>query len=980
MMKWIHNINLLGLGVLVLLPMSLIAQDVSVSGKVTDSAGDALPGVNVLIDESGSGTITNNEGEYQLEAPSDGTLVFSYVGFEQQRIAINGSNTIDVVLQESTAELDDLVVMGYSERGLREISSSVASIDAEDLQDVTTSNTTSLLQGKASGVYMSSTSGSPGSTPEVRIRGAGSITAGSDPLYVIDGVIAGSGGAFDVNMLNPRDVESVTVLKDASATSLYGSRASNGVIVITTKQAKPGTSNIDISTTLGVSNRSNGNFEVMNSAQNYEYHDLMGDPNLDNSWLDRDTDWQDLAFDQGVLQEYQVSVSAGNDRTRYYISGNYFNEEGTLISDELERFSGRLNLTHQVNDRFNLITSLSGSYTDNVNNPTGALYQSYNNLPWDEPYREDGSIRTGNESNWLGRDNSNFLYPLQYNASNSRRHYIAGSVRGEFNIFDWLYVSSTNRATINNYRAESNADRRTSAGSTNNGELNNSYDYSSSFISSNLIHANRDFGDHSLSGLAGFEYQRSYSDGINGTGIGIEPNLEILNVTAEPLTIGGYKYESEFFSALSQLEYNYRDTYFGTISYRLDGSSRFGVDNRYGNFYSIGGSWLVSNEEFINNFEAIDLLRIRGSYGTSGNAGIGNYEHFGLYSYTVQYAGNPGAVPTRIANPELTWEIAKQANIGIDLEIFERIEFSTDIYQQTNDDLLLAVVLPATAGFSSRTENVGSVRNRGFEFELTTQNILGDFNWTTDFNISFNNNEVINLHEGEDILAGNQRIMEGYDKNTWYMRKWMGVDPETGAPLWEVLTRDDDGDVVDRDVTNNYSEATQQPVGTATPDFSGGIRNRFSYKGLSLNTFFTFTYGNDVYHSARQLFDSDGAYPGYNQMVLKDDWSRWQQSGDDATHPRAVYGGNQNSNSPSSRYLEDGSYLRLQNISLSYNLSPDVLSQFGFRTLRVFASGDNLVTFTGFSGMDPEAGVESGTAGTKYPISRKLLFGIEVGL
>lgn len=456
-MKWIRTINLLGIGFLVLFPITLLAQEVSVSGTVTDTDGEALPGVNVLIDESGSGTITNTEGEYRLEAPSDGTLVFSFIGFDPQRVAIEGQTTIDVVMQESTAELDELVVMGCSERGLREISSSVVSVDAEDLQDVTTSNTTSLLQGKASGVYMSSTSGSPGSTPEVRIRGAGSITAGSDPLYVIDGVIAGAGASFDVNMLNPRDIESITVLKDASATSLYGSRASNGVIVITTKQAQPGTSNIDISTTLGVNNRTNGNFEVMNSAQNYEYHDLMGNPNLDSSWQDRDTDWQDLAFDQGVTQEYQVSVSAGNDRTRYYISGNYYNEEGTLISDELERFSGRLNLTHQVNDRLNLITSLSGSYTNNINNPTGALYQSYTNMPWDEPYREDGTIRTGNESSWLGRDNSNFLYPLQYNWNQNRRHYMAGSVRAEYDIFDWLYVSSTNRATMNAFRAESNA-------------------------------------------------------------------------------------------------------------------------------------------------------------------------------------------------------------------------------------------------------------------------------------------------------------------------------------------------------------------------------------------------------------------------------------------------------------------------------------------------------------------------------------------
>jgi TonB-linked SusC/RagA family outer membrane protein len=405
------------------------------------------------------------------------------------------------------------------------------------------------------------------------------------------------------------------------------------------------------------------------------------------------------------------------------------------------------------------------------------------------------------------------------------------------------------------------------------------------------------------------------------------------------------------------------------------------VDNRYGNFYSVGGSWLLSNESFMDDMDAVDLLRVRASYGTTGNAGIGNYEHYGLYAYTVQYAGNPGAIPSRTPNPELTWEIARQANFGIDLELFERVDFSTDIYQQTNEDLLLAVVLPATAGFASRTENVGTVRNRGVEFEVSTRNMVGtNFSWSTDFNISFNRNRVMELHDGEDILAGNQRIMEGYDKNTWYMRKWAGVDPETGDPLWEVLERDDDGNVISSDVTSNYNEATQQAVGTASPDFTGGIRNRLSYGGVSLSAFFTFVSGNEIYHSARQLFDSDGGYPGYNQMVLHDGWTRWEQPGDEATHPRAVYGGNQNSNSPSSRYLEDGSYLRLQNVTISYDLQPDLLNQIGLRSLRFYASGDNLLTLTNFSGMDPEVEIESATAGTKYPISRKLLFGIEIGL
>ncbi|MCC5913796.1 MAG: TonB-dependent receptor [Balneolaceae bacterium] len=981
MMKKIQILLAVGLCLFLLTPFQLLAQEITVTGIVTDADGERIPGVNVLIRDTGSGTITNNDGEFEISIEADGVLVFSYIGFESKTVQVDGRTSLEITLQESLAELGEVVVLGYSERGMREISSSVVNIQGEDLQDITSPNTTRLLQGKAAGVFMSTASGSPGSTPDVRIRGAGSISANAAPLYVIDGVIAGSGSSFDVNTLNPRDIESITVLKDASATALYGSRAANGVIVVTTTQARPGTSNIDISSTVGVNRRTDGNFQVMNSAQNFEYHELMGNPNLDPSFLDTDTNWQDLAFDRGLTQEYQVSVSAGSELTSFYISGNYYNEEGTLISDNLERLAGRLNLTHQVDERVNLSASLSGSYTNEVNNPTGALYQSYTNLPWDRAFNEDGTIRTGSESGWLGRDQTNFLYPLQYNWSNNRRQYLAGSVRVEYNILDWLYASSSNRATLNAFRSESNADRRTPAGSTNNGELSNSYDYSTSFLTSNLLHANYDFDNHTISGIAGVEYQHLYSDGMSGTGIGIEPNLEILNVTAEPLSLGGYKNESTFFSVLSQMEYSYQNTYFLSLSYRLDGSSRFGIDNRYGNFYSIGGSWLLSNESFMDNFEAVDLLRLRASYGTTGNAGIGNYEHLGLFAYTVQYAGNPGAIPARTPNPELTWEVARQANLGLDFELFERFTISTDIYQQTNEDLLLAVVLPATAGFSSRTENVGSVRNRGLEVEISSNNIVtNNFSWTTDFNISFNRNRVLKLSDGDDILAGNQRIMEGSDKNTWYMRKWMGVDPENGDPLWEVLERDDDGNIISREVTSSYNDASLQPVGTASPDFTGGIRNRFRYGPVSLSSFFTFVSGNDIYHSARQLFDSDGGYPGYNQMVLQDGWSRWQQPGDDATHPRAVFGGNQNSNSPSSRYIEDGSYVRLQNVTLSYDVQPDLLNRIGLRALRLYASGDNLLTFTSFSGMDPEVGIETAIADTKYPISRKLLFGIEIGL
>ncbi|MEL7832906.1 SusC/RagA family TonB-linked outer membrane protein [Fodinibius sp. Rm-B-1B1-1] len=952
--------------------VGLQAQNITVKGTVTEaSTGESLPGVNVTVQGTTSGTTTNGEGLYEITAGSDATLVFSFVGFETQEVSIDGRNTIDIELVASTEALDEVLVMGYTQQSREESSSSVVQVSGEDINDVTATSATEALQGKATGVFVTSSSGQPGSDTEVRVRGTGSISAGAEPLYVVDGVI---GGTFD-----PSDVESMSVLKDASATALYGSRAANGVVVVQTKSGSVDETQINISSTVGWNKRSNGNFEIMNSQQLYRYHEQIGNPNLQSDWQNIDTNWQDLAFRTGMTNKYNVSASGGNEETTFYVSGNYYKEEGTLVETGYERFGGRANIDHQFRDNFKVNAQLSGRYTSSDNNPTGALYQSYTNMPWDEPYSDDGELRTGKENDWIGRDQSNFLYPLQYNYNNSNSKQLTANVRAEYEIADWIYLSSTNRVTYSTSRNEVFSDAQTSAGSTNNGELYNYYSQNSSFLSSNLFNFDRSFGDHSISGVAGFEYEFNYADGMGGTGVGVFSGLEVLDVTAEAFSIGGFKSDSKFVSGLSQVTYDYDNTYYLKASFRTDGSSRFGQENQYGNFYSLGGSWILSNEEFLGNYDWLTNLKVRASYGTTGNAEIGNYLASGLYTYSLQYAGDPASQPERLENPDLTWEIARMTNIGLDIGIADRIDVTLDFYRKTNDDLLQNVRLPGTSGIESITRNIGSVRNNGIELGISSTNIQGAFQWTTDFNISFNDNEVLSLNEGEDIPNGNQRIMEGYDLRTWYMREWAGVDPQTGDPLWIKQEKDGQGNVISETETSNYSEATLMSVGNASPDFTGGIGNTFQYKGFRLHTFFNFVYGNEIYHSARQLFDSDGAYVTYNAMVLKDDWSRWQEPGDKATHPKPEFGGNNNSNRPSSRYLEDGSYLRLRNVSLSYTMPNDWIANFGIRSARLFVKGDNLATFTSFSGMDPQVGVD-GDASTKYPISKKYLIGIELGL
>jgi TonB-linked SusC/RagA family outer membrane protein len=965
------KVVLMGFIILLLGTLTANAQELTVSGTVTDSSGEPLPGVNVTVKSTNSGTTTDTNGDYKIETEGSATLVFSFVGFQTAEEPVNGRSTINIQLQEETKALDEVLVLGYTQQSKEESSSSVVQVSGDDLNDVTATSATDALQGKASGVFVTSSSGQPGSETQVRVRGTGSISAGAEPLYVVDGVI---GGTFD-----PNDVESMTVLKDASATSLYGSRAANGVVVVQTKSGSSGETEINVSSTVGWNQRSNGNFDIMNSQQLYEYHQEIGNPNLQSEYQNINTEWQDLAFRTGMTNKYNASASGGNDQTTFYISGNYYNEEGTLVSTGYERFGGRANVDHEFRDDFRVNAQLSGRYTTSDNNPTGALYQSYTNMPWDQPYDENGELRTGKENDWIGRDQTNFLYPLQYNYNNSNSKQLTANVRAEYDVFDWLSASSTNRVTYSTSRNEVFSDSRTAAGSTNNGELYNFYSQNSSFLSSNLLNFDQSFGPHSLSGVLGFEYEFNYADGMGGTGIGIFSGLEVLDVTAEAFSIGGYKSDSKFISGLSQVTYDYDNTYFLKASFRRDGSSRFGQENQYGNFYSLGGSWILSNEAFFEDYDWLTNLKVRASYGTTGNAEIGNYLASGLYTYSLQYAGDPASQPQRLENPDLTWEVAKMANLGFDIGLYERVDLTIDLYRKTNNDLLQNVRLPGTSGIESITRNIGSVRNDGLEIGINTTNIQGEFQWNTDFNISFNNNEVLSLNEGEDIPNGNQRIMEGSDLRTWYMRKWAGVDPQTGDPLWVKQEKDDDGNVISETETSNYSEATLMSVGSASPDFTGGFGNTFQYKGFRLHAFFNFVYGNDIYHSARQLFDSDGAYVTYNAMVLKDDWSRWEEPGDQATHPNPEFGGNNNSNRPSSRYLEDGSYLRLRNVSFSYELPTSWTSDIGVRSARVFVKGDNLMTFTSFSGMDPQVGVD-GTAGTKYPISKKYLIGIELGL
>ena len=954
---------------------------VIVTGKVTDRAGQPLIGVSVKVKGTNIGASTDANGQYSLNTPDgNSTLVFTYIGYITQEISVNNRTTINVSLQEDTKSLDEIVVVGYSSKQLSHLSSSVAVVSGAQLNDVTSDDVTGLLQGKAAGVIVSNSSGDPNAGFNITIRGSSSINAGAGPLYVVDGIIGGNA--------NPKDIESVTILKDAAATGLYGSRAANGVIIITTKSGKAGKTKINFSSTVGLNSATSGNFAVMNSQQLYDYTKSFYPANrFDNeipvSVLSQNTNWHDLAFRTGLNQNYGMAVSGGSEKTQFYVAGSYYNEEGTLKFNSNERYNFRTNITHNINDKFKLNVKFNALFNNQEFDPSGldgALYGSYNNMPWDNPYNQDGSINRGTEGKWYGREQENFLHGWQYNANERQGTGLNGDINLDYSIIPNLSFASYNRVGYTNSHNELFNDIRSKAGKGL-GRLSNGSNYGLSLITSNRLRYGRNFGKHTIDALAVAEAEKNHTSFNTVLGEGLAPGLHVINTASRILNATGGIGENAFSKGLIQLDYNFDNRYFAVGSFINESSSRFGANNRSANFYTLGTSWILSNENFMKNRTTIDLLKIRASYGLTGNANIGNYQSLGLYSFATQYDSNSGSFPSQMANNDLAWEKAESWNLGLDVGMFNRISLNLDIYDKTTQGLLLNVEQPYTTGFGSVIKNVGSIQNRGLEINLTTDNLKGKFKWETNFNIAFNRSKVLVLDKGKDIRQGNLIISEGEELYTWNMRKWVGVDPVNGDPLWELVSTDPNGN---RTVTttNSYSIATQQNVGSANPNFTGGMSNTFSFKGFSLFAFFNFVSGNQVYHTSRALFDSDGAYYTYNSMVLADGWNRWQKAGDIATHPKPVFGGSKNSNKTSSRYLEDGSYARLRNVTFSYELPAAFVNKFHVDNAKFFVSGDNLITLTKFSGMDPEValGPGGGTSSVKYPISRKVLFGINIGL
>ncbi|MFD2246268.1 SusC/RagA family TonB-linked outer membrane protein [Pontibacter ruber] len=998
-----RKVLFLSLVVLLTLVSQAWAQNQAVSGKVTDAGtGQPLPGVSVVVKGTTAGASTSVDGTYTVNVPAGSTtLVFRYIGYATVERAINGS-VIDVALGVDNKQLSEVVITGYGTTVKSEVTGSVTTVSASKLEDKPMPSVDQLLQGQVAGLQSVGSSGQPGASQQIRIRGVGSINAGSNPLYVVDGVIINSGdlsrnttSANQLAGLNPNDIESVTVLKDAASTSIYGSRGANGVIVITTKSGKSGKTKFNFTTEQGYTDVATvpEAGEYLNAAQYLELTreglvnagysaDVVNETMLafgEGSGVD--TDWRDLITRRGNQQTYNLSASGGNEKTQFYVSGGYFDQEAPVIGSDFRRISGALNLNHKINDKISFFNKLNIS---NINQTTPSNGGAFSNpvgamgflLPVQNPYNPDGSLnisRTG-----ITNFNSQFnpLYLVENDIRDMRNTKVLGSIGAEYNIIKNLKFTSKVGVDYITIEEEMFWNPFHGDGRTVSGRGYNYYTRLFNWITTNQLNYRFTVpGVEKLTADAtlGYEAQKSrqYNITTNSTTYPKTTALPSSSVASVPIVGNASGSDYTFSSIISALNLNYDEKYVLTGTFRRDGSSRFGSENRYGNFWSIGATWNAHEEDFIKDLDFVSTAKLRSSYGVNGNGDIGNYTWRPLFGYGFNYNQQPGGAFNNLGNTDLTWELNKPFNVGVDLGFFgERLTFTADYYERVTSDMLLYREISRTNGFgSSVLQNIGEMKNSGFELTIGGSPIDGEFKWTSNFNIAFNKNRITKLVGGRDIIDGAYILREGEDYRTFYVRQWAGVDPATGDPMWWK-------DAEKTETTKSYSQAARVLYKSGTPKFFGGFNNTFNYKGFTLDALVVFNYGNYV-RDGWEYYLMDGSYPLANKYAKN--LNRWQKEGDITDVPKYVYNQPNNSSSLSTRFLYKGDFMRLRNLSLGYDLKSQWVEKVGLSRANVYVRGTNLLTKTYDDNLtvDPEAGVNS-SANADIPASKSVTVGLNV--
>ncbi len=978
------------------------AQTSSVTGVViSEEDGQPVVGASVLVKGTTVGTITDLDGQFTISniPSSANTLQVSYIGMQTQEVAIRP--TVRVVLKPDTEILEEVVVVGYGTMRREAKTGSITSVSADQLAEIPATSIDKMLAGKMAGVQITSATGQPGSNSNIRIRGTSSITADNEPLYVVDGIpvmemnnnkdtrFTNTGNS--IAMINPSDIESITVLKDAASASVYGSRAANGVILITTKSGKEGKSRFTVRAKYGVSSLANDNdFGVMNGAELLSYQRqaiLNSGGNPDNptgvyyrpyELLTRDqTNWMDHFTRLGNMQDYEINMSGGTAKTKYYSSLSYHNNEGIFYGVEFQRLQARINVDHELNQYLKTGTRVNVGYMYGEDIPMQKLY--YSNpafagltiLPWTPAYTEDGKFNSAIPENSAQNPRATAAYDDQW----EKQYIFNGNMYLEWKPIKGLTFKTTNAAEMNfnhgrrywsleahNYDEgypilQTMQAQYRLLTTSNTGVYESSYDKHNYRVLLGQEANHRNFF---------FNYQSSES---------LNPDIPH-HVPGNTTNDLDYDTSTEaLMSFFGILDYNYDGRYYLQASARYDGSSKFGSNNKWGLFYSIGASWNIHNELFMSDIDWINLLKLRLSYGLNGNNNIENYRQYGVYSSSA-YNGVNGLRPFRPENKDLSWEKNGSWNVGVDFNFFRRFSGSLDVYSRKTTDMLLFKKQSSTSGFTSSLQNVGSMRNTGFEFQIDANIIENkDWNWNVGFNIAHNKSKILEL-AGDQMMnytnwdnEDEPRIKHivGDKLLSFWLKDYYGVNPVNGEALWRTETGE---------LTNDFNQAAYINAGSPEPTFTGGINTSVSWKDLTLSVVGEFKGGNKVLIIENRYLQSDGNQMSMNQS--KSALNYWKNPGDTGCNPKPLAGGTTNSyNMASTRWLEKGDYFRIKDITLSYNFPNSILKSTGISGLKVYASGLNVFTFHDVNFWDPERGVDGMGTGV-YPITKTFVVGLDL--
>ena len=979
-------------------PLTLAQVAGKVRGRIVDAAtGEPIIGASIHVKGNKRiGAVSDMQGGYTLSAAPGVTLVISYIGYETLEVRATEKEQV-IQLTENSKTLSELVVVGYTTQRKESLTGAMISLKDSKLKDMTTPSVSNLLNGKAPGVYVAPGSGRPGSSAAVVIRGQATLNGNTRPLWVIDGVIVGD----DPGQLNPQDIEGLTILKDAASTAIYGSAGANGVVVVTTKSSRSGKLRVSASVRAGLSRLNNGNLRMMNGAELYDYFASTGNastipfPRWKPALRNDNFDWWALATRTGISQDYNLTIQGGSETMNSLFSLGYYDEKGAVKGFDYKRYNFRLKTAYKPLDWLTIRPMISGAMqtSDDRQYSVSAMYSM---LPWDSPYDADGKPVPHKYSGWVNSNSTNYIRDLQWNHADGRNYEFMGNLDFDARITPWLTFSSVNNYKYVHSTSHGYQDPRSSGGESVQGRITEYHGQVARRYTNQKLLTSNSWGLHSLNGLLAYEFNDYWGKSTDVYGTGFVPGFEVLDITAKPERAKGGIAEWAVQSVFANARYSYDNRYLVEGSIRRDGASNLGSRAKYGTLFSISGGWNIHRESWFG-VKAFDQLKLRASYGSAGNRPSALYPQYDLYSIASNYNGQPGMLISQIGNRDLTWERTYTAGIGLDASLWEnRVRLTLDLYSKKTDNILYNVPVTSLTGVTHVYRNIGKMDNRGIEVAIGGDLIrTKDITWSLDLNIGHNANKLTDIFrqydpsgqyiakpviigDGSGIAGSATRILEiGSPIDTYYMPQWAGVDPEDGRPLW--YKEGTDGKKV---TTKNYAEAKYYKLGSAAPKVFGGITTSLRWREFDLSATFGYALGGQIYNYSRQELDSDLAYTDRNQMALQKGWSRWQKKGDIATHPRALYNNKDNGNKASSRYLENNSFFKLRTLTLGYNLS---LPQLKIQTLRIYLNAENLLTFTKYSGVDPELpasdGSVMGTTGISvYPPVRRFVLGFNLSL